>query len=292
MKLINAYIFCTICSFVNSQSKKEQIEILSIRVDSLIEVLNFEKKSNKIQNETLILKLDSLKGLITNEKQSNLNNSTAISELNSNNKSINSELSKLKQEVALIKLKNDSLNLMSTEKKQDIKKEYTQFTFWNITIGKSVYNEIAEYLKSKKNQGHFTDLSIGTNDNNKSIFNNCKFIRSYAAVAPYMLTNLDGILTYKCFDLTCYFDGNDVCIGIIIKFWKKKDYPSNLFDKQVSDMEKLFSEKSIVTSETDIIGDKKKIAKIVKENINIKIIEDVSNNENDFSPTIYISCGR
>ena len=46
MKFVNAFIFFTICSFVYSQSKKEQIEILSTRVDSLIEVLNFEKKSN------------------------------------------------------------------------------------------------------------------------------------------------------------------------------------------------------------------------------------------------------
>jgi hypothetical protein len=292
MKFINVFIFCTICSFFYSQSKKEQIETLSNRVDSLIEVLNFEKKSNKNLNETLILKLDSLKELITNEKQSNLNNSTAISELNSNNKSINSELSKLKQELALIKLKNDSLNLMSPEKKQDIKKEYTPFTIWNITIGKSVFDEIAEYLKSKKNKGYFTDLSIGTIDNAKSIFNGCRYIRSYTATPPFMSNNLDGILSNKCHDLTYYFDGKDICIGIKIQFWQKKDYPSNIFDKQVSDMEKLFSEKAIVTTETDVIGDKKKIAKIVKENINVKIIEDVTNNEHDLGPTIFISSGR
>lgn len=173
MKFINALIFFTICSFVYSQSKKEQIETLSIRVDSLIEVLNFEKKSNKIQNETLNLKLDSLKGLITNEKQSNLNNSTTISELNSNNKSINSELSKLNQELALIKLKNDSLNVMrseleklktqlSPEIKEVIKKTYTPITFWNIKIGESDFNTVTEYLKLKKRQGVFSKLIDGS----------------------------------------------------------------------------------------------------------------------------------
>ena len=65
------------------------------------EVLNNDKKNNKIQNETLIHILDSLKVLMANEKQSNFNHSTAISELN--------------QELALVKMKTDSLNLMKND---------------------------------------------------------------------------------------------------------------------------------------------------------------------------------
>ena len=278
MKIYKIIFFCVLTSVSFSQSKKEHLELFSFRIDSLNESLKKEKEINFEQSKSL-------------------------SELNLKFVNIENQLLKFNNDLKSIKLVCDSLKIINEElkkqkssenspKTEDKKNECSPFKFWNINIGKSTYDEIAEYLKSKKNQGHFTDLSIGTIDNNKSNFNNCKFIRSYTAIAPYMLTHLDGILTYKCYDLTCYFDGNDVCIGIKIRFWQKKDYPNNLFDKQVSDMEKLFVEKAILTQETDIIGDKKKIAKIVKENINVEIIEDVNNNINDLGPTIYISCGR
>lgn len=259
-----------------SQSKKEQIEILSIKVDSLIEVLNFEKKSNKIQNETLILKLDSLKGLITSEKQSNLNNSTAISELNSNNKSINSELSKLNQELVLIKLKNDSLNLMSTEKKQDIKEEYTPFTFWNIKIGESDFNSVSEFVKSKKKQGVFNKLISGT-----SGFSDKKTIRAEGK------TKLDNILTYEIEGIRILFDENNVCNEINIQYNFRKSEPNDLFNKLVEDMERFFKVKATVTIEEDINSDKTQIAKLKKDGITIKIRNEIAS---AFAPDVLIYC--
>jgi hypothetical protein len=276
MKFINAFIFFTISSFVYSQSKKEQIENLSIRVDSLIEVLNFEKKSNKIQNETLILKLDSLKGLITNEKQSNLNNSTAISELNSNNKSINSELSKLKQELDLIKLKNDSLNLMSPEKKQVIKKEYIPFTFWNIKIGESDFNSVSEFVKSKKKQGVFNKLISGT-----SGFSDKKTIIAQGK------TKLDNILTYESEQIKIIFDENNVCNRINIQYDFRKSEPNDLFNKLVEDMERFFKVKATVTIEEDINSDKTQIATLKKDGITIKIRNEIAS---AFAPDVTIYC--
>jgi hypothetical protein len=259
-----------------SQSKKEQIEILSIKVDSLIEVLNFEKKSNKIQNETLILKLDSLKGLITSEKQSNLNNSTAISELNSNNKSINSELSKLNQELVLIKLKNDSLNLMSPEKKQVIKKEYIPFTFWNIKIGESDFNSVSEFVKSKKKQGVFNKLISGT-----SGFSDKKTIRAEGK------TKLDNILTYEIEGIRILFDENNVCNEINIQYNFRKSEPNDLFNKLVEDMERFFKVKATVTIEEDINSDKTQIAKLKKDGITIKIRNEIAS---AFAPDVLIYC--
>ena len=276
MKFVNAFIFFTICSFVYSQSKKEQIEILSTRVDSLIEVLNFEKKSNKIQNETLILKLDSLKVLITNEKQSNLNNSTAISELNSNNKSINSELSKLNQELALIKLKNDSLNLMSPEKKQVIKKEYTPFTFWNIIIGESDYNTVSEYVKSKKKQGVFNKLSSGTD-----FFSNKKNISCEGK------TKLDNILTYESEQIKIIFDENNVCNRINIQYDFRKSEPNDLFNKLIEDMERYLKVKATLKIEEDINSDKTQIATLKKDGITIKIRNEIAS---AFAPDVVIYC--
>ena len=287
MKFVNAFIFFTICSFVYSQSKKEQIEILSTRVDSLIEVLNFEKKSNKIQNETLILKLDSLKVLITNEKQSNLNNSTAISELNSNNKSINSEFSKLNQELSLIKLKNDSLNVMrseleklkiqmSPEKKEIIKKIDTPFTFWNIIIGESDYNTVSEYVKSKKKQGVFNKLSSGTD-----------FFSKKKNISCEGKTKLDNILTYESEGLRIIFDENNVCNMINITYTFKEEHPNDLFNKLLIDMERYFKVKAAVTIEEDINSDKTQIAKLKKDGITIKIRNAIAS---DFAPDVIIYC--
>jgi hypothetical protein len=287
MKFVNAFIFFTICSFVYSQSKKEQIENLSIRVDSLIEVLNFEKKSNKIQNETLILKLDSLRGLITNEKQSNLNNSTAISELNSNNKSINSELSKLNQELSLIKLKNDSLNVMRSEleklkiqmnpeKKDVIKKTYTPITFWNIKIGESDYNTVSEYLKLKKRQGVFNKLISGT-----SVFSDKKSILAQGK------TKLDNILTYESEQIKIIFDENNVCNRIDIQYDFRNSEPNDLFNKLIEDMERYLKVKATLKIEEDINSDKTQIATLKKDGITIKIRNEIAS---DFAPDVAIYC--
>lgn len=287
MKFINALIFFTICSFVYSQSKKEQIETLSIRVDSLIEVLNFEKKSNKIQNETLNLKLDSLKGLITNEKQSNLNNSTTISELNSNNKSINSELSKLNQELALIKLKNDSLNVMrseleklktqlSPEIKEVIKKTYTPITFWNIKIGESDYNTVTEYLKLKKRQGVFSKL-IGGSD----------FFSKNNSIIAQGNTKLDNILTYESEQIRIIFDENNICNRIDIQYDFRNSEPNDLFNKLIEDMERYLKVKAILKIEEDINSDKTQIATLKKDGITIKIRNEIAS---AFAPDVAIYC--
>ncbi len=287
MKFINALIFFTICSFVYSQSKKEQIETLSIRVDSLIEVLNFEKKSNKIQNETLNLKLDSLKGLITNEKQSNLNNSTTISELNSNNKSINSELSKLNQELALIKLKNDSLNVMrseleklktqlSPEIKEVIKKTYTPITFWNIKIGESDFNTVTEYLKLKKRQGVFSKLIDGSD-----------FFSKNNSIIAQGNTKLDNILTYESEQIRIIFDENNICNRIDIQYDFRNSEPNDLFNKLIEDMERYLKVKAILKIEEDINSDKTQIATLKKDGITIKIRNEIAS---AFAPDVAIYC--
>ena len=279
MKFINVFIFCTICSFFYSQSKKEQIETLSIRVDSLIEVLNFEKKSNKNMNETLILKLDSIKGLITNEKQSNLNNSTAISELNLNNKSINSELSKLNQELALMKLKNDSLNVMrseleklkiqmSPEKKEDIKNEYTPLTFWNIKIGEADSNSVANYLKSKKKEGMPVNLaSYRSSSGSIGI-----------AIRAWGKIKLDNILTYSCDNIYYNFDKNNICYEMEAYFYGSNDYPTNLFNIVVADLEKVLKSKASYKVFTDINEDKTQIATIKNDGVVVKIVNDLEPN--------------
>ena len=267
MKFINTIIFCTIFSFVYSQSKKEQIEILSIRVDSLDEVLNNDKKNNKIQNETLIHILDSLKVLMANEKQSNFNHSTAISELN--------------QELALVKMKTDSLNLMkndleklklqlSPENKELIKKQYSPVTFWNVKIGEADSNSVANYLKSKKREG--IPMELGS------------FISSSRsdgiAISARGKIKLSNILTNSCDNISYNFDENNICYNIYIDFYGSDDTPSNLFNIVVSDMERLFKSKASYKVQTDINDDKTQVATIKNNGAIIYVtnrIESMSN---------------
>ena len=267
MKFINTIIFCTIFSFVYSQSKKEQIEILSIRVDSLDEVLNNDKKNNKIQNETLIHILDSLKVLMANEKQSNFNHSTAISELN--------------QELALVKMKTDSLNLMkndleklklqlSPENKELIKKQYSPVTFWNVKIGEADSNSVANYLKSKKREGIPMELvSYISSSRSDGI-----------AIRARGKIKLSNILTNSCDNIYYNFDENNICYNIDIDFYGSDDTPSNLFNIVVSDMERLFKSKASYKVQTDINDDKTQVATIKNNGAIIYVtnrIESMSN---------------
>ena len=274
MKFVNVIIFCTICSFVYSQSKKEQLEILSIRVDSLNEVLNNDKKNNEIQNQTLIHKLDSLKEIITNVKQSNFNHSTAISELN--------------QELALVKMKTDSLILMKNdleklklqlnpENKELIKKQYSPVTFWNVKIGEADSNSVANYLKSKKKEG--IPMKLGS------------YISSSGsdgiAIRAWGKIKLGNILTNSCDNIYYNFDENNICNSIDIDFYGSDDTPSNLFNIVVSDMERFFKSKALYKVETDINDDKTQVATIKNNGAVIYVTNTI---ESMSSVYLSISC--
>lgn len=291
MKFVNVFIFCVLHLSVYSQTKKGQIENLSISLDSLNIVVNKEKQINSDQS-VIISEL--------NREIKNLNDQIKI--LNSSSKNLETLLNSINQEFALIKIKNDSLTLikaeieklklkMGSETNVEINNDCSKFTIWGITIGESDDKSVGDYLKFKKSQGEFTELSIGTIDKSKSPFYRCKYIKAYNSEEPYGRSNLGGILSYKCSSVRCYFDSNDNCIGLDIDFMNKEDYPSDLFNKQVADMEKLFSEKATMTIETDAIGGKMKIATIKKENINVQIKDDLKT-DNIYGSKIYIFCNK
>jgi len=202
-------------SLINAQSKKEQIEILTVRIDSLNDVLKIEKKYNKLQNDMLIHKMDSLNDLIKIETKTNLNNSIAISELNSNYNSINSDLSKLKQEFSSIILKMDTLTSLVQEflkLKQSTnpvieeinRTEYLPFKFWNITIGKSDSLSVANYLRMKKAQG--LAVKLGSYVWSSSSIG--------VAISAQGKIRLDNILSYNCDEINYCFDKNNICYEI------------------------------------------------------------------------------
>ncbi len=261
-----------------SQSKKEIIEILSQRVDSLNLALKFEKESS-LEKSSLISRMDiSNKGL---EDQINLLN-----------ESVKSSYTKLAFYQSALAIKSDSLIFLIAELEKlkntnnavltNSKIECSKFNFWEFIIGSTDYNTIEELFKTKKKQGIFEVLSKGS------------VVSGFLPKSKYIegegKTRLDNILTYPCSSISCHFY-DDKLIGIQINYIWKKDFPKDLFERQVADMEKLFGIKAEISIESDINEDKSKIAILKKESIVVKIKDDLKP-DNAFAPDIRIFCEK
>lgn len=181
-----------------SQSKKEQIEILNARVDSVKQILNFERKtseekSSKISElNTKIIDLDGKILNLENEK-ANLNNT--ISQLNSKENRINDFLNQMKielgdtktnlentlnsknQEIAILNLqlktKSDSLKLVQNElvklkpaPKQAANNQNTgsvkRYSYEEIEDGPGYEYSIFKSTKEKVNGIVYNNYSSGT----------------------------------------------------------------------------------------------------------------------------------
>ena len=114
-------LFLVIFSASNSfgQSKKEQIEQLNYRVDSLIQILSSERTTIKQQKAWLEQQKDSLEQQIVDLNSSITKMNAQATRDNSFIKSKELELSKVSSELSsltsLLKVKSDSLNLVLAE---------------------------------------------------------------------------------------------------------------------------------------------------------------------------------
>jgi hypothetical protein len=112
MKYIFSFIFISLIIEIFSQSKKEKIEILNIRVDSLYQILNFERNSNSKKTADLSATIVSLENKI-----SSLNSS--LNKLTLDFKSCKSEITVKQEENSNLKVqikgKTDSLYLLKSE---------------------------------------------------------------------------------------------------------------------------------------------------------------------------------
>ncbi len=134
MKFTLTFILLLLSSVSFSQSKKEQIEILNIRVDSLSQLvaserlINEEKSNQILELSTKLSSLDHNINILKNE----------LSKLNSDFEKSNSESKSLKQQLinnhkiiidlqTQLTLKTDSLNTLKTNLKNYKKNEIRKF---------------------------------------------------------------------------------------------------------------------------------------------------------------------
>jgi hypothetical protein len=274
MKFAILIIVCAFFLNVFAQSKKEQIEILTLRIDSISDNLKNEKLNFSTQ-------IDSLKNNLRIENQIHLNQSTKIMELSdgiinlndqidSLNKSLRNLESKfLKVENELIKIKgikdslfmlNEKLSSIQLDEKS-LKIEYLPIKFWNVTIGQSDSSFIANYVKIKKKQGMFSKLGSYVSSSNSI----------GGSISAEGKTNLDNILTYNCDEIDFCLDKNNICYKVEIRYYSNIENLQNLFSVMVSDMEKLFNTTANLSINTDINDDKTQVARIRKNDVTLNI---------------------
>lgn len=136
--------FLITTSVFYSQSKKEQIEILNKRVDSLYQILNFERNSNSKKTadlSTIIVNLEN--------KISSLNSS--VNKLTLDLKSCKSEITVKHQEISnlnvQIKAKTDSLYLLKSELENlNQQNEFNKVGEYNKPINELDNNSIPENI--------------------------------------------------------------------------------------------------------------------------------------------------
>lgn len=276
VSLFIVFVGMTMISF--SQSKKKRIEILSQRVDSLTLALKFQQESSLEKSNLISKMILSVKDL---EAQIILLND-----------SIKSSISKLDYYQSALEIKTDSIIFLiaelekskltnNTDSTSD-KPECSKFNFWEFIIGLTDYKTIEELFKTKKKQGVFEELFKG-----RIVFG---FLPESDVIEGKGKTKLNNILTYACSGISCHFY-DDILAGIEINYTWKEDYPKDLFERQVADMERLFGIKAVTSIELDINDDKSKIAILKKEGIVVNIKDDLKP-ENAFAPSIRIYCEK
>ncbi len=290
MKFAFILIFCVFFSNVFAQSKKEQIETLTLRIDSITNNLNIEKLNISKQ-------IDSLKENLKIENQIHKDLSTKIMDLslkiinlNDQNDSLNRLIKNLESkflefniESTQIKSIRDSLNILNEkigsfqQDEKSLKPDYIPFKFWNVTIGQSDSSFIANYVKLKKKQGLFSELGSYVSSSNSI----------GGQISAKGKTTLDNILTYNCDAIDYCLDENNICYKIDIRYYDDDVVNLyNLFNIMVSDMEKLFNAKAILSIYTDINDDKTQVATISKDNFTLFI------SKNEYNAKISIYCNE
>jgi antitoxin component YwqK of YwqJK toxin-antitoxin module len=128
-----------------SQSKKEQIELLNSRIDSINQVLSAERKTSADKSS----KITDLDSKIANlEKEKTTLNGT-ISKLNGEITSLNSSINQLKSELAATKSSLDNSNNVVASKNQEISNLTAQVKTKSDSL-KLVQNELVKLKPAAK----------------------------------------------------------------------------------------------------------------------------------------------
>jgi DNA repair exonuclease SbcCD ATPase subunit len=149
IKLMRNYLLLfflvALSAFSFSQSKKEQIELLNSRIDSINQVLSAETKTSADKSA----KITDLDSKIANlEKEKTTLNGT-ISKLNGEITSLNSSINQLKSELAATKSSLDNSNNVVASKNQEISNLTAQVKTKSDSL-KLVQNELVKLKPAPK----------------------------------------------------------------------------------------------------------------------------------------------
>lgn len=145
MKTIISFFFLSISCLLLGQNKKEQIEALNYRVDSLKGVIQHNNKMNSDKVNDLNMKLSTASGTIEEQK-------TTIQELNNDKSKLENQVNTLTTEnselSSIIQQKSDSLKML-TENKEPYSYYYGE-NFSKKHLYDSIhYEEIYNYKKGE-----------------------------------------------------------------------------------------------------------------------------------------------
>lgn len=149
--------------------------------------------------------------------------------------------------------------------------------FWKFQIG-ATYDDCIKIMKALKADGIVTDLSIGERFGGKP---------GNISVSGKSKSDLDGILTIPCWMIDLSFVEKRLDT-IELMYGFRKEYPSNLFETQVKDMERLIGSEAVIEMKENDVGDRRQVATVEKNGLRAKITNKLDGDFSHSAPNILI----
>ena len=152
-------------------------------------------------------------------------------------------------------------------------------SFWGFKLGSS-YATCTRRMRSLKQEGILSKLSVGTAFGGD--------MPGSKVVSGTGNVDRKGRLTYKPNSLELYFS-NGILKAVTLDYQFTNDYPRDLFDRQVADMERFLKTKAVVWVTEDDVGNRTRRAVIDKGQIRVRIESVLDGDWKGFASDIRIS---
>lgn len=149
--------------------------------------------------------------------------------------------------------------------------------FWRFQLGSS-YDDCIKTMKALKAEGLVTDLSVGERFGGTP---------GNILVSGKSKSDLDGILTIPCWMIDLLFEEKRLD-RIELMYTFRQEYPSDLFETQIKDMERLIGSKAEIEMKENDVGNRSQFAIIQKGGIRARIINKLDGSFSKSAPNIEI----
>jgi hypothetical protein len=205
MRTFSIIVFIFSVAIINAQSKKEQIKILSDRVDSLNIVLSVERNMNTKKSEDYNVQINQLLSKITSLE-------IALNNAKNESKNAQQEIANKEREISSTNQETNRLKLLLDEKKDSIIFLQSEF----IRLNSEKQNEIVNKNNQPNNQKSITK-NQNTSSINKPTNNDDNFFSKQ--LSPGLNRNV--LFTLKPYEVISERD-NEYAINIDFKIGEKK----------------------------------------------------------------------